>query len=82
MLKPGGILVYSTCTISPKENEVQVVWFLEKFKEFELKKQVNHSTLADKVTVSLMLVLCTSIGTTCWLPRPGENGKCSAILAE
>lgn len=41
LLKPGGILVYSTCTISPEENEAQVTWFLENFMEFELVKQVT-----------------------------------------
>lgn len=29
MLKPGGTLVYSTCTFSPEENEENIVWFLE-----------------------------------------------------
>ncbi len=35
-LKPGGILVYSTCTISPRENEENVKWFTENF-PFELE---------------------------------------------
>lgn len=30
-VKPGGILVYSTCTIRREENEENVRWFLEKF---------------------------------------------------
>ena len=30
-LKPGGILVYSTCTFAPEENEVQVSKLLERF---------------------------------------------------
>ena len=32
-LKEGGILVYSTCTFSPEENEGVINWFLSKFKE-------------------------------------------------
>ncbi len=28
MLKPGGTLVYSTCTLAPEENEGQVEWLL------------------------------------------------------
>jgi tRNA (cytosine49-C5)-methyltransferase len=30
LLKPGGILVYSTCTQEPEENEGLVSWFLER----------------------------------------------------
>ena len=36
MLKPGGILVYSTCTFAPEENEGAVEEFLEQHPEFEL----------------------------------------------
>ncbi|MFH1504933.1 MAG: RsmB/NOP family class I SAM-dependent RNA methyltransferase [Candidatus Omnitrophota bacterium] len=31
-LKQGGILVYSTCTFSPEENEGVIDWFIDKFK--------------------------------------------------
>jgi 16S rRNA (cytosine1407-C5)-methyltransferase len=31
-LKEGGILVYSTCTFSPEENEAVIDWFINKFK--------------------------------------------------
>lgn len=31
-LKEGGILVYSTCTFSPEENEGVIDWFIDKFK--------------------------------------------------
>ena len=30
-VKPGGVLVYSTCTICPKENEKNAMWFQENF---------------------------------------------------
>jgi 16S rRNA (cytosine967-C5)-methyltransferase len=33
-LRPGGILVYSTCTISPRENELQVAAFLDRHRDF------------------------------------------------
>ena len=32
----GGFLVYSTCTMNPKENEDQISAFLKKNKHFEL----------------------------------------------
>ncbi len=30
-LKPGGTLVYSTCTFAPEENEIIVQWLIEQF---------------------------------------------------
>ena len=30
-LKPSGIMVYSTCTMEPEENEGVVSWFLDNF---------------------------------------------------
>ena len=35
-LRPGGVLVYSTCTISPAENERQVELFLVRNRDFAL----------------------------------------------
>ena len=37
MLRPGGLLLYSTCTFSPAENEETAAWFLENFPEFSLE---------------------------------------------
>ena len=34
MVAPGGMLVYSTCTFSPEEDERQVAWFLETHPDF------------------------------------------------
>jgi NOL1/NOP2/sun family putative RNA methylase len=28
LVRPGGVLVYSTCTFAPEENEQQIAWFL------------------------------------------------------
>ena len=42
MLKPGGLMVYSTCSLFPSENEKQVATFLEKKNSgFELLEQKN-----------------------------------------
>ena len=39
LVKPGGILVYSTCTFAPEENEEVVEWFARKTQDFQLKLQ-------------------------------------------
>lgn len=36
-VKPDGVLLYSTCTINPDENEHMVEWFLEKHPFFQLE---------------------------------------------
>ena len=30
-VKPGGVMIYSTCTVSKAENEDNVAWFTENF---------------------------------------------------
>ncbi|MBP7809185.1 MAG: RsmB/NOP family class I SAM-dependent RNA methyltransferase [Bacteroidia bacterium] len=43
MLKPGGLMVYSTCSILPSENELQVIKFIEEQNgAFEL---INDKTI-------------------------------------
>lgn len=39
LLKPGGVLVYSTCTITLAENEEQVAWALTAFPCLQLQPQ-------------------------------------------
>ena len=49
-LKPGGFLIYSTCTFNEKENEENVKWMMDEFGllnvKIELKEnqQINEST--------------------------------------
>lgn len=38
-VRPGGVLLYSTCTINREENEENTAWFLERHKEFSLEKE-------------------------------------------
>jgi 16S rRNA (cytosine967-C5)-methyltransferase len=38
LVRPGGVLVYSTCTIEKDENERQVATFLKEHPEFELDR--------------------------------------------
>lgn len=39
MVKPGGMMVYSTCSLLPSENEEQVKVFLEQHSDFALQEE-------------------------------------------
>lgn len=63
MLKPGGTLLYSTCTLAPEENEDQIKWFIEE----------HPSMKVEKVTLPVSLVRPTPYGTII-LPSPDCEG--------
>ncbi len=48
-VKKGGILVYSTCTVSKKENEKNIEWFLSNFpfEAVDIKKYLNNIYAPD-----------------------------------
>jgi 16S rRNA (cytosine967-C5)-methyltransferase len=49
MLKPGGTLVYSTCSLEPEENSVVLQRFLEERKEFKLESERELLPFVDNV---------------------------------
>ncbi len=53
MLKKGGTLLYSTCTLAPEENEDQIKWFCEE----------HPSMKVEKITLPVSPVRSTSYGT-------------------
>jgi 16S rRNA (cytosine967-C5)-methyltransferase len=57
-LRPGGVMVYSTCTISPTENERQIERFLNGNSDFELDDLTRDQTIHTHPHVpKLMLTL-------------------------
>lgn len=36
-VKPGGVLMFSTCTVNEKENQENVKWFVKEYPEFQLE---------------------------------------------
>jgi len=46
LVKPGGLLVYSTCSLEPEENEEQISFFLKNNTQFVLEKP--HHTFPQR----------------------------------
>ena len=69
-VKEGGVLMYSTCTIHPYENEDNVRWFLKEHPEFEIE------SLKDKVCDELK----SGVSDEGWLQTiPGVH-KCDGFF--
>ncbi|RHZ89839.1 hypothetical protein Glove_9g291 [Diversispora epigaea] len=52
LLKPGGILIYSTCSLSRKQNEDVIEWFLLNHKDeakLEIIPDIENFNLAPKI---------------------------------
>lgn len=59
MLKPGGRLVYSTCTFAPSENEDIIGWLLKNYPDFKTKEVKKWDGMAD--------------GEPAWMEEPTEE---------
>lgn len=49
MLRPGGRLVYSTCTFAPAENEGSIARFLERHPDYQVVAVQKYEGMADGV---------------------------------
>ena len=50
ILKPGGVLVYSTCSLEPEEDEEVVDWFLEEYEDVKIE-EINFPIGDEGITV-------------------------------
>ena len=48
LLQPGGVLVYSTCSVRKEENSENVEYFLEKYSDITLEKTVYFNPFEMK----------------------------------
>ncbi|GBD00643.1 Ribosomal RNA small subunit methyltransferase B [bacterium HR18] len=71
LVRPGGVLVYSTCTIEPEENEMRVQAFLQRHPEFALEGAENWVP-ASMVTPAGFLAT--------WPPRDRMDGAFAARM--
>ncbi|ONI48377.1 RNA methyltransferase [Candidatus Epulonipiscioides saccharophilum] len=56
LLKPGGMIVYSTCTFSPEENEDRIEEFLAEHNEFEIVNiPLNFGLCSGRLNGSIRL---------------------------
>ena len=81
-VKPGGVLIYSTCTINPAENMDNVHWFLETFPEFTLDDITGRlcvelqESVTEKGCIQLLPGIHKSDGF--FIARLIRNGKKNA----
>ncbi len=80
MVKPGGRIVYSTCTFDPEENEKNVQLFLERHCEFELEavpqRKEGFEKGRTKETGNKEMEKCVRI----WPHRADGEGHFAALM--
>ena len=47
LLKPGGYMLYTTCSVLREENEDSVVWFLDEFKNCVELVEIKYPGLSE-----------------------------------
>jgi len=56
LTRPGGLLVYATCSLESEENEAQMTWFDAEFPDFEPANEGAVLPGWDQATASATLL--------------------------
>ena len=84
-VKPGGQLVYSTCSFSPAENGDNVRWFLTQYPDFELAEEqilYPHTSLGEGQYAAKLRRRGAAPETACLPPKMDKAPLVEAFLAE
>ena len=84
-VKPGGQLVYSTCSFSPAENEENVAWFLAAYPDFELvtERRLYPHTSQGEGQYGALLRRKGTAQETAYLPQRSDRAPLAeAFMAE
>lgn len=57
LVAPGGLLVYSTCSIEPEENGDRVTAFLSRHNAFVLEQPSSGELAADLIHAGMLTIL-------------------------
>jgi 16S rRNA (cytosine967-C5)-methyltransferase len=63
-VKPGGLLVYSTCSLEPQENQDAIRDFLRRFPRFHLEQERQLLPFIDGVDGAYVAALRNRAGET------------------
>lgn len=75
MLRPGGYLMYSTCTFSPEEDEEMMDWLLNAFPSMELVSPVSKEQKEAYLDMGFVF------GKPEWMQNPREDvAKCLRLF--